>query len=292
MPFRFVASVTRVPLIAQVSTRNLQDHPLRQCAKRLRVKAERLLKNITDRKDRSNPPIPSDLPGRTPSTILIKPNGINGHSRSQSGTPVPPLFPTKSTIRIPPSTLSKKKKSKDISFPESPAIIRTAEGMRLFKAADEELDDEESNVENRLREFTLEDPDEFVDLESEEETALTGDKRKPYGGVYTWCTRLANTTSSGTARVQKGRGNGPDDHHPRLGSRGLIYGGRSCNATSLWEVVTLLCGTLPPTQMVRPHSPPPHRRMYKLFKPQILGGSDGRKYRRRIRMLPIRHSSD
>ncbi|KAF9783848.1 hypothetical protein BJ322DRAFT_1007972 [Thelephora terrestris] len=159
----------------------LPDHPLRQCAKRLRVKAERLLKNITDRKDRSNPPIPSDLPGRTPSTILIKPNGINGHSRSQSGTPVPSLFPPKSTIRIPPSTLSKKKKSKDISFPESPAIIRTAEGMRLFKAADEELDDEESNVENRLREFTLEDPDEFVDLESEEETALTGDKRKTNG---------------------------------------------------------------------------------------------------------------
>lgn len=61
--------------------------------------------------------------------------------------------------------------------------------MRLFQTADEELDDEESNIENRLREFTLEDPDEFVDPESEEETALTGDKRKPYGSVYTCYTR-------------------------------------------------------------------------------------------------------
>lgn len=157
------------------------DHPLRQCARRLQVKAERLLKNITDRKERSDPLIPSDLPGRIPSTIVIKPNGINGHSRSLSGTPAPSLPPAKSTIRIPPSTLSKKKKSKDIPFPESPAIIRTAEGMTLFKTADEELDDEESNVENRLREFTLEDPDEFLDPESEEDTAFTGDKRKQNG---------------------------------------------------------------------------------------------------------------
>lgn len=84
----------------------------------------------------------------------------------------------RSTIRIPPGTLSKKK-SKDVSFPDSLAIVRTAEGMSLFRTADEELDIEESNVENRLREFTLEDPDEFVDPDSEEETALTGDKRKP-----------------------------------------------------------------------------------------------------------------
>lgn len=166
---------------------------------RLQVKAERLLKNITDRKERSDPPIPSDLPGRTPSTIFIKPNGINGHSRSLSGTPAPSLSPAKSTIRIPPSTLSKKKKSKDVSFPESPAIVRTAEGMSFFKVADEELDDQESNVENRLREFTLEDPDEVIDPESEEETAITGDKRKPYDIAHVYCTRLADTKPSGMA---------------------------------------------------------------------------------------------
>ena len=187
MPPRFVTPVTCVAFIAQVSTRNLQDHPLRQCAKRLQIKAERLLKNITDRKERSDPLIPSDLPGRTPS-ILIKPNGINGHSRSLSGTPAPLLPPTKSTIRIPPSTLSKKKKSKDVSFPESPAITRTAEGMNLFKTADKELDQEESNIENRLREFAFEDPDEFLDPESEDEAALTGEKRKPYANFCACCT--------------------------------------------------------------------------------------------------------
>ena len=56
--------------------------------------------------------------------------------------------------------------------------------MNLFKTADEELDDEESNIENRLKEFTFEDPDEFLDPESEDETALTGDKRKQYASVH------------------------------------------------------------------------------------------------------------
>jgi len=55
--------------------------------------------------------------------------------------------------------------------------------MSLFKTADEQLDVEESNIESRLREFTLEDPDEFVDPDSEEETALTGDKRKLYAHI-------------------------------------------------------------------------------------------------------------
>ena len=57
----------------------------------------------------------------------------------------------KSTIHTPPGTLSKKKKSKDVSFQDSPAIICMAEGMTLFKAADEELDIEESNIESWLR---------------------------------------------------------------------------------------------------------------------------------------------
>jgi len=198
MLLRFVTPMTPIPLVTQASTRTSQDHPLRQCAKRLQLKAERLLKNITDRKERSDPLIPSDLPGRTPSTIVIKPNGINGHSRSLSGTPAPMHSPAKSTIRIPPSTLSKKKKSKDVNFPDSPAIVRTAEGMSLFKSADEELDIEESNIENRLREFTFEDPDEFIDVDSEEETALIGDKRKLYACVHMRWAIPANTEFTGT----------------------------------------------------------------------------------------------
>jgi len=267
----------------------LQDHPLRQCAKRLQIKAERLLKNITDRKERSDPPIPSDLPGRTPSTILIKPNGINGHSRSLSGTPTPLLSSAKSTIRIPPSTLSKKK-SKDVSFPDSPAIVRTAEGMSLFKTADEELDIEESNVESRLREFTLEDLDEFVDPDSEEETALTGDKRKLYAGAYGCCTGLTDAELIGMARARKGRENALDDRL-LLGTGGLTYGGKLCNAISSLATVTLHCSTPRPPQVACPRSPPLARCSRKAYRRRSLGGNDGRRSRRRIPMpLPKRSS--
>lgn len=289
MLLRFVTPVTRVSFIAQVFTRNAQDHPLRQCAKRLQIKAERLLKNITDRKERSDPLIPSDLPGRTPS-ILIKPNGINGHSRSLSGTPAPSFPPAKSTIRIPPSTASKKKKSKDVSFPESPAIIRTADGMNLFKTADEQLDDEQSNIESQLREFAFEDPDEFPDLESEDETALTGDKRKQYASVHTCCTRLADIQSSGTGRVQKDRGNGPDDRRLLPGNGELIYGGRSCSAISSSATVTLLCGTLLPIQTVRLHLPLLDNHKQKLCRCRK-DGNDGRRPQRRTFMPRTRPSS-
>ena len=106
--------------------------------------------------------------------------------------------------------LSKKKKSNDISFPDSPAIVRTVEGMSLFKAADEELDVEESNIESRLREFTLEDPDEFADLDSEEETALTGDKRKLYAGIHARCTKLTDIGLTGMVPARRGRENALD----------------------------------------------------------------------------------
>ena len=139
MRLRFVALITPVSLITQGSMGTLQSHHLRQCAKHLQVTAERLLKNITDRKERSHPLTPSDRPGRTPSTILIKPNGIDGHSRSLSDTPPPLLSSVKSTIRILSSTLSKKK-SKDVSFPDCPTIVRTAEGISLFKTTDGELE--------------------------------------------------------------------------------------------------------------------------------------------------------
>ena len=246
------------------------------------------MKNITDRKERSDPLIPSDLPGRTPSTILIKPNGINGHSRSLSGTPAPFLSTAKSTIRIPPTTLSKKKKSKDVSFPDSPAIVRTAEGMRLFKSADEELEIEESNIESRLREFTLEDPDEFVDVDSEEETALVGDKRKQYASIHTCYARLADTEFIGTVRSWSGRENGPGGHLP-LEIGGLTCGGRSCSVTSSSATVTPLCSTLHPTQVTRPHLPLLGRDKHRFCRRGSLDGNGGRRPQRRTLMLPTRH---
>jgi len=50
-------------------------------------------------------------------------------------------------VRVPPGTLSKKK-SRNVSFPDSPATVHTADGMGLFKTADGELDVGESNIES------------------------------------------------------------------------------------------------------------------------------------------------
>jgi len=63
----------------------------------------------------------------------------------------------------------------------------------LLKTADGEPDVGEPNIGSRLREFIPEDLDEFVDPDSEE-TALTGDKRKPYAIVHPSYTRLVDTT--------------------------------------------------------------------------------------------------
>jgi len=242
------------------------------------------LKNITDRKERSDPLIPSDLPGRIPSTILIKPNGINGHSRSLSGTPTPLLPPAKSTIRIPPGTLSKKKKSRDVSFPDSPAIIRTADGMVLFKTADEELDVEESNIESRLREFILEDPEEFVDPDSEEETALTGDKRKLYV-LFTYPTRDWLTQLTGTARMGNARENVLGGRRP-LGSGGLTCGGRSCNVTSSSATVTLHYSTLHQIRTAHLRLSPLGRHSHRVCRHRGLGGNDGKRPQKKTLMLP------
>jgi transcriptional activator SPT7 len=165
------------PFIADYYTIT-QDHPLRQCAKRLQVKAEKLLKNITDRKERTDPLIPSDLPGRSPSAIFLKSNGVNGRARSLSSTPAPTTV-AKSVIRIPPIAVPRKRSGIETTFLETPAIIRTVEGMSAFKILNEEMDLEDSNIEARLRAYTLEDSeDSLPEPESEEEHAVLGDKRK------------------------------------------------------------------------------------------------------------------
>jgi len=159
--------------------------------------------------------------------------------------------------------------------------------MSLFKTADEELDVEESNIENRLREFTLEDPDEFVDPDSEEETALTGDKRKLYVGAQICRARFSDSEFLGMARPRNGHGNGLDARL-LLGSGGLTCGGRSCNAISSLATVFLLCSTLHPTRVVRLRSLLPGRR--GPWGRRSLDGSGGRRPRRRTLMLPTRHS--
>ena len=126
---------------------------------RLKAKAEKLLKNITDRRERLDPPVPSDVSrGGTPK---VNGSGVNGHavarSRSVAFTKSP--SPSKPFGVAGPSTARR-----DAQFPDQPAIVRTAEGMVEWLRLDKELDARLNgellsnglsgpSVEERLREF-------------------------------------------------------------------------------------------------------------------------------------------
>lgn len=92
--------------------------------KRLKVKAERLLKYITDRKERTDPPIPSDLP----STGVARPR-MNGHGGSHTRSP-------SLTNGSTPISRTSTKYRRDIPFADTPAIVRTPEGMARFLELD------------------------------------------------------------------------------------------------------------------------------------------------------------
>ncbi|THU83478.1 hypothetical protein K435DRAFT_831483 [Dendrothele bispora CBS 962.96] len=167
------------------------NHPLQKCAKRLKVKAEKLLANITDRKERTDPPIPPELSSSSASasSSRIKLNGhvlTNGrsHTRSPSMTKtsvtsskVSTPTPGKAIVKIP---------RRDVSFPESSAIVRTPEGMALFRELDRSFEAGPSTqVIDRLRQLAPHveyEPDpEPIDVEVKEEmddSAVLGDKRK------------------------------------------------------------------------------------------------------------------
>ncbi|KAI9452359.1 hypothetical protein BJY52DRAFT_1124430, partial [Lactarius psammicola] len=119
-----------------------ENHPLRLCATRLKAKAEHLLKYITDRKERADPPVPLDLSGRRalshPPTRL---NGINGHAHTLSFlTSRPPSSnDTRSGRRLTPA-LTPPRRVPGQSFPDSPAIVRTADGMAAILELEQSLD--------------------------------------------------------------------------------------------------------------------------------------------------------
>ncbi|KAF8901913.1 hypothetical protein CPB84DRAFT_1777006 [Gymnopilus junonius] len=178
-----------------------ENHPLRPCVHRLKAKAEKLLKHITDRKERADPPIPSDLPspiggvarprthmnGNSSSTNGYL-NGRSSHTRSPSlsknGTPK-----SGSSLTIPPRA------RKDVPFAESLAIVRTPEGMGIFREWDMEVDTDQpgEGLVNSLRELAP-----IVEFECEEEetvvqkedsmmvdgaVAAAGDKRRLNGNA-------------------------------------------------------------------------------------------------------------
>ncbi|TEB37910.1 Bromodomain-containing protein [Coprinellus micaceus] len=151
-----------------------EDHPLRQCADRLKAKAERLLKYITDRKDRVEPPIPFDIaqPG------IARPRLTNGistamHKRTTSSIPQAPTPPPQ------PVASTSARKLDSIPFADSPALLRTQEGMSLFRDIDRGLLADSQSALNKLKDLV---PfSENDDSEPDSDQALTGDKRKLNG---------------------------------------------------------------------------------------------------------------
>lgn len=116
-------------------SRRPQNHPLRQCAQRLKIKAERLLKNITDCKERLDPHVPAELPSSATPPRL---NGttLNGHGRSHTPSTTQSPGPPIHRVSMPPSA---RKPRKDLSFPEAPAIVRTPAGMAHFLQLDQQM---------------------------------------------------------------------------------------------------------------------------------------------------------
>lgn len=145
---------------------------------RLKVKAERLLKHITDRKERQDPSIPSDLPSHTG---IARPriNGSNGHINGRSSHTRSPSL----TIMTKSSTNMLSKARRNASFEDSPAILRTPEGMAKFLDLDKGVGSSQpkSTLAHTLREMapTVEgESDSDDDSAMVVDGAVAGDKRK------------------------------------------------------------------------------------------------------------------
>ena len=150
--------------------------------KRLRVKAEKLLKHITDRKERTDPLIPFDLPSSSSGIARPRINGANGYTNghsSHSRSPSIPLVPKPGTSSLGKSQLANSRR--DVPFAETPAIVRTSEGMGMFRELDQEVGAFQPKPSSMQ---TLKDLAPLIDYDSGSEDLKTpegsaaGDKRK------------------------------------------------------------------------------------------------------------------
>lgn len=134
---------------------------MRQCATRLKGKAEKLLQHITDRKDRLDPTIPGDIAPSRGVTPKVNGTSINGIGRGRAVV-------TRSPSPVKPFINGERHTRRDIPFPEEHAILRTPKGMATFVDLDRELDTRlaeleasvlkgsvDSGLEDRLREYIV-----------------------------------------------------------------------------------------------------------------------------------------
>ncbi|KAH8979007.1 hypothetical protein EDB86DRAFT_3148799 [Lactarius hatsudake] len=173
-----------------------ENHPLCLCATRLKAKAEHLLKYVTDRKERADPPVPVDPSGRrAPSHPPTRLNGINGHVHTLSflASRPPSSNDTRSGRRLTPA-LTPPRRIPGQSFPDSPAIVRTADGMAAILELERSLDtvllepgpSNHAEALDALLCFYIGDSDSDADADGEADSnsealavdAATGDKRK------------------------------------------------------------------------------------------------------------------
>lgn len=137
-------------------------HPLRACARRLREKAEVLVGWITDKKDRGEVGAQQGVGGEGKPEIgkaRIKIAGSSSRSTptlasvtasASLGMPAPvqavaplappPLIKLESSRASTPAAAALAATKKEIPFPETPALVRTAEGMRTFASLDAVVD--------------------------------------------------------------------------------------------------------------------------------------------------------
>ncbi|TCD67766.1 Transcriptional activator spt7 [Steccherinum ochraceum] len=131
----------------------VENHPLRLCVMRLKAKAERLLKYVTDRKDRADPHIPGEMANHG---IISKVNGtslngvVPGLARPRS------IQSSKSPSPAKLFADADGQSRKDVPFQDSLAIVRTQAGMTTFRELDRELDERLAGMqlENEVDEWT------------------------------------------------------------------------------------------------------------------------------------------
>ncbi|KAG6907341.1 hypothetical protein DXG01_009298 [Tephrocybe rancida] len=116
-----------------------EGHPLRPCVKRLKLKADRLLKYITDKKERADPPVPSEMTATHIARSKINGNGaLNGRSYTHTRSPstLPGSKSSTPTMKASPSLSAKSIRRRDVPFPDTLAVARTSAGMTLFSNID------------------------------------------------------------------------------------------------------------------------------------------------------------
>lgn len=168
------SAVAYTPCYTMILTTSFQNHPLRLCAKRLQEKANRLLKNITDRRDRLDPPLPPELRGPTVNGVTV-----NGHARKHSVTPIPKPTPTPIvTTRKAPSKTPPNTARREVTFADSPAFVRSATGMATFVELDRAIETESVAGPSRLRHIIEGDGSEEEVDGMEAVNGIIGEKRK------------------------------------------------------------------------------------------------------------------